>query len=94
MVSNACKTNIRFPLEQAFADRMADPSAKVSDDDLRNLFYGNYLEPDADPKIYDEVESYDKLEKLMHYYLRDYNTFSHTPMDLVLFRFAIEHISR
>ncbi|XP_054732574.1 dynein axonemal heavy chain 3-like [Anastrepha obliqua] len=94
MVSTACKTNIRFPLEQAFADRVSEPGAKVTDDDLRNLFYGNYLEPDADPKIYDEVESYDKLEKLMHYYLRDYNTFSHTPMDLVLFRFAIEHISR
>lgn len=22
---------------------------------IRNLFFGNYIEPDADPKIYDEV---------------------------------------
>lgn len=22
---------------------------------LRNLFFGNYIEPDADPKYYDEV---------------------------------------
>lgn len=24
-------------------------------DHVRNLFFGNYIEPDADPKIYDEV---------------------------------------
>lgn len=22
---------------------------------IRNLFFGNYIEPDAEPKIYDEV---------------------------------------
>lgn len=94
MCSSACKTHLRFSLESAFSDRMENPGAKLTDDDLRNLFFGNYLEPDAEPKIYDECENYNKLEKLMHYYLRDYNGFSNTPMDLVLFRFAIEHISR
>lgn len=94
MTIYACKTYLRFSLEQAFSERMPDPGAKLTDEDLRNLFYGNYLEPDAEPKIYDECENYEKLEKLMHYYLRDYNTFHSSPMDLVLFRFAIEHISR
>lgn len=94
MTRDACKTNIRFSIEQAFADRLEEPGAKVTSNDIRNLFFGNYMEPDAEPKIYDECESYEKLEKLMNYYLRDYNDFSSTPMDLVLFRFAIEHISR
>uniref|UniRef100_A0A1I8MKN2 AAA+ ATPase domain-containing protein n=1 Tax=Musca domestica TaxID=7370 RepID=A0A1I8MKN2_MUSDO len=94
MVVNACKTNLRFSLESAFKERMENPGGKLTDNDLRNLFFGNYLEPDAEPKIYDECDNYNKLEKLMHYYLRDYNGFSSTPMDLVLFRFAIEHISR
>ncbi|XP_075164298.1 dynein heavy chain 3, axonemal [Haematobia irritans] len=94
MVSHACKTNLRFSLESAFRDRLESPSGKLTDNDLRNLFFGNYLEPDAEPKVYDECDNYNQLEKLMHYYLRDYNEFSSTPMDLVLFRFAIEHISR
>ncbi|XP_059216601.1 dynein axonemal heavy chain 3 isoform X2 [Stomoxys calcitrans] len=94
MLLTACKSNLRFSLEAAFRDRMENPGGKLSDNDLRNLFFGNYLEPDAEPKIYDECENYNKLEKLMHYYLRDYNGCSSSPMDLVLFRFAIEHISR
>lgn len=94
MVTYACKTNLRFTLEQAFMERMENPGGKVTAMDLRNLFFGNYIDPDAEPKIYDEVMSYNKLEKLMHYYLKDYNAFSSSPMDLVLFRFAIEHISR
>ncbi|XP_030372078.1 dynein heavy chain 3, axonemal [Scaptodrosophila lebanonensis] len=93
MAMDACKTCLRFPLEQAFAERI-EPGEKLSDNDLRNLFYGNYMEPDAEPKFYDECDSYDKLEKLMKYYLREYNSFSSTPMDLVMFRFAIEHVSR
>lgn len=56
--------------------------------------FGDYMEPDLDPKIYDEVEDLDKLEKIMNYYLNEYNENSNAPMDLVLFRFAIEHISR
>ncbi|XP_055373574.1 dynein axonemal heavy chain 3 [Condylostylus longicornis] len=93
IVRKTCKENLRFSLEQIFGKRI--PSGEtVTTDHIRNLFFGNYMEPDADPKIYDEVESYEKLEKVMHFYLQDYNTFSNTPMDLVLFRFAIEHISR
>ncbi|ALC43064.1 CG17150 [Drosophila busckii] len=90
---DACKNYLRFSLEAAFADRM-EPGEKLSDNDLRNLFYGNYMEPDAEPKYYDECDSYEKLEKLMKYYLREYNSFSSSPMDLVMFRFAIEHVSR
>lgn len=30
----------------------------------------------------------------MEYYLDDYNSASKAPMDLVMFRFAIEHVSR
>lgn len=30
----------------------------------------------------------------MQYYLDEYNTLSRTPMSLVMFKFAIEHISR
>jgi len=78
MAVDACKSNLRFPLEQAFGERI-EPGEKLTDNDLRNLFYGNYMEPDAEPKFYDEGDTYEKLEKLMKYYLREYNSFSSTP---------------
>ncbi|XP_037908989.1 dynein heavy chain 3, axonemal [Hermetia illucens] len=93
LVKTACKEQLRFTLEQAMEDRI-EPGQAVTDNDLRNMFFGNYMEPDAEPKIYDEVENNEKLERVMKYYLKEYNSFSNSPMDLVLFRFAIEHVSR
>lgn len=97
---------------------------------VRNLFFGNYMEPDSDVKTYDQVNlisqldlyplsfflhflfilfiwyscSYtmcnlkvldlDDLTEKMEYYLNDYNMLSRTQMNLVMFKFAIEHISR
>lgn len=52
------------------------------------------MEPDADPRIYDEVDNLNKTERMMNYYLNEFNAKSSKPMDLVLFRFAIEHVSR
>lgn len=93
LVESSCTTHLRIKLEQAFGNRVLT-GEKVSDKHVRDLLFGNYMEPDADPKIYDEVDNWPKLEKNMMYYLNEYNMLSNSPMDLVLFRFAIEHISR
>lgn len=93
MVVSACKTHLRLKLDQAFGDRI-ESGEQLTDRHMRDLMFGNYMEPDADPKIYDEIDDLEKLEKTMIYYLGEYNALSNTPMDLVLFRFAIEHISR
>ena len=50
--------------------------------------------PGQDPKKYDEVESPDALLAIVQEYLGDYNATSKSPMQLVLFLFALEHISR
>lgn len=92
-VTLACQTNLRFSLAQAFGERLGKDD-KLQDKHMRDLLFGNYMEPDAEPKLYDEVEDMLKLEKIMTYYINEYNQLSTQPMDLVLFRFAIEHISR
>lgn len=93
LLESSCANHMRVKLEQAFGNRVL-PGEKVCDKHIRDLLFGNYMEPDADPKIYDEVDNWPKLEKNMMYYLNEYNMLSSSPMDLVLFRFAIEHISR
>lgn len=93
LVESSCTNHMRIKLDQALGNRLM-PGEKASEKHIRDLLFGNYMEPDADPKIYDEVDNWPKLEKNMTYYLNEYNMLSNSPMDLVLFRFAIEHISR
>ncbi|XP_078413797.1 dynein axonemal heavy chain 3 [Cetorhinus maximus] len=70
------------------------PSGKVTDDNIRSLFFGDYLKPEANVKAYDEIVDLKQLTSIMEYYLSEYNNVSKAPMALVMFRFAIEHISR
>ncbi|KAL8022251.1 putative AAA+ ATPase domain, dynein heavy chain region D6 P-loop domain-containing protein [Plasmopara halstedii] len=58
------------------------------------LFYGDFMVPGADPRIYEEIDSLDKLQTQVEEYLNDYNAENSTPMNLVLFINAIEHVSR
>ncbi|PSN48405.1 hypothetical protein C0J52_12085 [Blattella germanica] len=41
-----------------------------------------------------KVKDLDLLTEKMNYYLEEYNLLSQTPMSLVMFQFAIEHVSR
>ncbi|XP_073944942.1 dynein heavy chain 3, axonemal isoform X2 [Choristoneura fumiferana] len=67
---------------------------KLSNKHASNIFFGNYMEPDADPKIYDQVTDLDDMAVKMEYYLEEYNVVSSSPMALVMFRYALDHISR
>lgn len=59
-----------------------------------SLFYGDYMVPGADPKIYEEIADVEKLQSQVEEYLNDYNAESSAPMNLVMFMNAIEHVSR
>ncbi|XP_032823200.2 dynein axonemal heavy chain 3 [Petromyzon marinus] len=70
------------------------PTGKLADEHVRGLFFGDYAQPDADPRPYQEIADLKKLTSLMEHYLEEYNNVSKAPMPLVLFKFAIEHVSR
>ncbi|XP_053190892.1 dynein axonemal heavy chain 3 [Scomber japonicus] len=70
------------------------PDGKVADETVRNLFFGDYAKPDSDTKAYDEITDLHALQEVMEFYLDEYNSCSKAPMSLVMFKFAIEHISR
>lgn len=70
------------------------PTGKITDDNIRSLFFGDFLKPESDQKIYDEITDLRGLTIVMEYYLEEFNSISKAPMSLVMFKFAIEHISR
>lgn len=94
MVRYTCYDQLRVPLDKVLAGLLKEEETEVRSSHIRNLFFGNYMEPDADTKIYDEVTDLEDLQTKVDYYLFEYNLLSKVPMSLVLFRYAIEHISR
>ncbi|KAL1497384.1 hypothetical protein ABEB36_008364 [Hypothenemus hampei] len=93
IVFEACYQNFRQPMDKV-CEPLVPEQEKLGPQHIRNLFFGNYIEPDAEPKIYDEITDIELLIEKMEYYLEEYNTISKSPMNLVLFKFAIEHVSR
>ena len=55
---------------------------------------GDFMNADSDVRIYDEVESIDKLKSIVEEFLVDHVSESKQPMPLVIFSDALEHVSR
>lgn len=67
---------------------------KLTEADFRRLIYCDFNNPKADSKHYCEVLNLEELRKVVESFLVEYNNMSKKPMNLVLFRFAVEHLSR
>ncbi|XP_045475837.1 dynein axonemal heavy chain 3 [Harmonia axyridis] len=94
IVRHACYENFRQHIQKVCANLLAEEEDKIAPHHIRKLFFGNFLFPDATTKIYDEITDMDDLLEKMEYYLNEYNLISKSPMNLVMFQFAIEHVSR
>ncbi|KAJ3073863.1 Dynein heavy chain 7, axonemal [Podochytrium sp. JEL0797] len=72
----------------------SDSDGAVTDENLRSLMFATFYTAKEVNKAYDEIDDLNELSVFMDKQLSDYNAMSKKPMDLVMFRFAIEHISR
>ena len=86
-------SHFNYGFESIF-EHLKGQDGSVTDDNLRSLMFGDYIEPDATNRVYDEVLVVPKIADVIKSKLDDYNQISKAPMNLVIFRFAVEHISR
>eukprot|EP00051_Salpingoeca_urceolata_P021740 m.344195 g.344195 ORF g.344195 m.344195 type:complete len:1098 (-) comp19853_c0_seq7:121-3414(-) len=70
-----------------------DSSLDAVSTDGKLPLFGDYAREGAEP-VYEELSDFPKLKGFMEEKLEDYNNSGFVPMDLVLFRDAIEHVSR
>lgn len=56
--------------------------------------YCDFTNPKADTRNYLEVQDIEELRYVVESYLVEFNNMTKRPMNLVLFRFAVEHLSR
>eukprot|EP00794_Sanderia_malayensis_P008808 gene8808-9750_t len=93
---NTVKDTIKKDFNKDMATLLKNlvPSGKLEDDHIRSLFFGDYMNMSSAESFYDEITDFKVLTNQIESYLDDYNQMSKAPMSLVMFKFAIEHVSR
>jgi dynein heavy chain len=70
---------------------LIEPGEVLSTENLRKCFFGHYMNAED---LYEEVPNVDDLIAKMEEFLTDYNGMSKRPMNLAIFLYAAEHVSR
>ena len=64
LIKDACKKQFNKDMG-SLMQHLALDGKKLSDDNIRSLFFGDYMTPDSPEKVYDEVLEMDALTKQM-----------------------------
>ncbi|CAG0920877.1 unnamed protein product [Notodromas monacha] len=98
LLKDSCQNNFKQTLDRAVLGAAqatsSGRSTVVDENHVKKIMFGDYFYPDADTRVYDEIANTDKLTSVMESYLNEYNMVSKTPMSIVMFQFATDHVSR
>ncbi|XP_077287714.1 dynein heavy chain at 62B [Arctopsyche grandis] len=81
---------------EEICDAYLDEEETVTRESLKKLMFGTYLDSDnlEEDKKYEELPSLDLLHNKAMEALEDYNSVNNKKMDIVLFQYALEHLSK
>lgn len=62
--------------------------ARVTEEDLRSLLFGDFMNPDLEPeeRVYEEIKVIDSMYGVVEQALEEYNNTHKNKMNLVIFR--------
>ncbi|XP_071816044.1 dynein axonemal heavy chain 12-like isoform X3 [Apostichopus japonicus] len=77
-------------------EHLAAPGEPVMEDNMRSLMFGDYMNPDLEEndRIYEEVKSVEEFNSVVESSLEEYNNTHKNAMNLVIFRYVLEHLSK
>lgn len=81
-------------LQRDLCSRFISSTEEITPDTMRKLMYCDFTNPKADTKNYQEVEDLDELRYVVESYLVEFDNMSKRPMNLTMFQYAVEHVSR
>ena len=94
-IVDLCKSTVEDIFKEKFQKIITKGNTDLTiQDAVRQVGFANFMQPGVDNKKYDEIESTEAMLAIMQEYLGDFNATSKNPMQLVLFLFALEHITR
>lgn len=89
-----CQESLDEDMDALFAHLCEGGNKVAGESEMRKLMYCDFANPKADQRHYIEVTDINSLRSIVEGYLLEYNNMSKKPMHLVMFGFAIEHLSR
>ena len=98
-IKELTQTHFAQNFNQLFVHLDADGDGEVDAEELRHCMFGDFMgedEPDAQggDRLYDEVTDMTGIIARLEEYLVDFNGMSKSPMNLAMFLYAAEHVSR
>ncbi|KAF4532840.1 hypothetical protein B566_EDAN014797 [Ephemera danica] len=94
LIKKSCVKYFNKPMESILRRLLPEGETKLDENHLQGLIFGSFMEPDANPRIYDEIPDQGALLTKLQFYLREYNASSRSPLPLVLFEYAVQHACR
>ncbi|XP_052396332.1 dynein axonemal heavy chain 12 [Carassius gibelio] len=95
VISNIVKQHFMENFDTVF-EHLKDGNKPLCEENLRNLLFGDYMTPDIDEseRLYAEVSSMERFGEVVEACLEEYNQTHKNRMNLVIFRYVLEHLSR
>ncbi|XP_070246928.1 dynein axonemal heavy chain 12 isoform X4 [Myotis yumanensis] len=77
-------------------NQIVSGTMEVTEKDLRNLMFGDYMNTDleGDDRVYIEIPNIHQFSDIVDQCLDEYNQTHKRRMNLVIFRYVLEHLSR
>ncbi|KFP76630.1 Dynein heavy chain 7, axonemal, partial [Apaloderma vittatum] len=94
LMKDIVKEHFKEAFDSVFA-HLKQGETPVTEEDMRNLFFGDYMitELEEDEKLYVEIPSIQQFGDVVEQCLDEYNQTHKTRMNLVVFRYMLEHLS-